>query len=162
MAMSGSLYSRPNSGLAHADELRWRYLYADGEVMGIGSTLRSEYVPASSGARGVDGRCIAAARRIGRIDRALGRLSTGLRTALRRVYGERNRLEVFGPAGNLVPLVASPWYRASRSTRAYHDWLHRELSKAQRGTGNQRLIRELGAAADALLAEALAAYGAAR
>jgi hypothetical protein len=156
-----SFHSAGNSAVAHADELRWRYLYADGEVMGIGSSWREEYVPVSS-VHGIDGRCIAAARRMGRIDVALRRLSSTHRQALRLCYGERNRLEVFGPAGNLVPMVASTWHIASRSTRAYHAWLQRETSKAQRGTGNPRLIRELAAAADALCDAALDAYAEAR
>jgi hypothetical protein len=95
MVGARSSSSPPNfSAAGLEDELRWRYLYADGEVMGIGSTWRSEYVPVSGGARGMDGRCIAAARRMGRIDRALGRLRTGLRKALRRVYGEIGRAHV--------------------------------------------------------------------
>lgn len=158
-----SFYPRTKFGRAGLEEeLRWRFLYAEGEVSGVRSTWREEYVPVGGRPQGADGRCIAAARRMRRVDTALARLPQQQREALRAVYGMPNRLAAFGPAGNLVPLVAQQWHTASRSRRAFSAWLLREVSKAQRGTGSPRLVRELGAAADALCAKALEAYGGTR
>ena len=146
---------------SHADELIWRFCYADGEMTGLGSSWKEEYVPVYH-PETVDMRRAAAARRAKEIDEVLRQLGGPLEAVLMRVYGAPNRHPVFGPAGNLVELVGHRWHQASHSRRVYEKWIRREMGKAQRGTGDKRLVREMSAAAEGLLERAEEAYAALR
>jgi hypothetical protein len=126
-------------------------------MTGLGSSWKEEYVPVYHPAQ-VDMRRAAAARRAKGIDDVLRQLGVATGAILWRVYGTRNRYPVFGPAGNLVDCIGQRWHEASHSRRSYEKWIRRELGKAQRGTGDKRLVREMSAAAEGLLERAEEAY----
>lgn len=161
-------------------ELRWRFLWGDGE-MSEPSSFPAMVARLEAGGRtggrpiiDIDPRRLAAAGRVRRIDRVLELLAADQRRVLFAAFGPPSEtqpgspLRILGryPGAALVTGAAVRAWQSSGTDRDLADWLARlcaRLSNAKQATPADRsLVIAIRREADALVLAAMRAYSAAR